>query len=122
MKMQSSNQEAVAQSHVMEPGKDMVMTQPKTFLRPCACLLQTHDTGIMGAGPVKQVTTFFKTGAMLVKRAGPGALFVGIVPRLIQQVRGEHGSMCCAGARCKAPPWIQNTTVENAIVELAWLR
>lgn len=48
--------------------------------------MQTHATGAMNQGMKEQVVFFFRTGANMVKRRGPGALFVGMVPRLLQQV------------------------------------
>jgi hypothetical protein len=50
------------------------------FLQP-----QTHETAA-GLSLGGQVSLFFRTGANMVKRRGPSALFVGMVPRLIQQV------------------------------------
>jgi hypothetical protein len=51
--------------------------------------MQTHGAQIArqaGAGPWGEAVAFASTGAKLVKANGAGALFVGIVPRLMQQV------------------------------------
>jgi solute carrier family 25 S-adenosylmethionine transporter 26 len=55
-----------------------------------------------------QARAFAATGAALVRRAGPGALFVGVVPRLVQQV--PSSTICwwsieaCKGALA---PWTE---------------
>jgi hypothetical protein len=51
----------------------------------CVLQPQTHETAA-GLSLGGQVSLFFRTGANMVKRRGPSALFVGMVPRLIQQV------------------------------------
>lgn len=48
--------------------------------------MQTHDTGIAGTSVAVQIAAFISTGHMLVQTRGPGALFVGAVPRLVQQI------------------------------------
>ncbi|GFH23269.1 uncharacterized protein HaLaN_20860 [Haematococcus lacustris] len=48
--------------------------------------MQTHDTAALGKQSKHQLALFFQTGAAMVRRRGPGALFVGVVPRLVQQV------------------------------------
>lgn len=49
--------------------------------------MQTHGAGAAVApGLGGQVAAFWQTGAKMVAVGGPGALFVGMVPRLVQQV------------------------------------
>jgi hypothetical protein len=55
-----------------------------------------------------QTRAFVATGAQLVRRAGPGALFVGVVPRLVQQV--PSSTICWWSIEaCKAAlaPWTE---------------
>lgn len=47
--------------------------------------MQTHGAGA-APGLGGQVAAFWQTGAKMVAVGGPGALFVGMVPRLVQQV------------------------------------
>ncbi|GIL80177.1 hypothetical protein Vretifemale_9357 [Volvox reticuliferus] len=48
--------------------------------------MQTHATEAITLGAMGQVVAFFKTGAWMVAKRGPGALWVGLLPRLAQQV------------------------------------
>jgi hypothetical protein len=52
--------------------------------------LQTHGAEIMaahaGRGVLGEAAAFASVGRSLVAKQGPGALFVGMVPRLVQQV------------------------------------
>jgi len=51
---------------------------------------QTHGTQLVasaGGGAWGEAVAFARVGKQMVLKAGPGALFVGIVPRLVQQVR-----------------------------------
>ncbi|GLC60541.1 hypothetical protein PLESTB_001624900 [Pleodorina starrii] len=48
--------------------------------------MQTHATEAISLNAAGQVVAFFKTGAWMVAKRGPGALWVGLVPRLAQQV------------------------------------
>jgi hypothetical protein len=52
----------------------------KTYIQTRGGELATSP-GVWG-----QTRAFMATGVQLVRRAGPGALFVGVVPRLVQQV------------------------------------
>lgn len=47
---------------------------------------QTHATDAIGLSAGGQVVEFFRTGSRMVAQHGPGALWVGVVPRLAQQV------------------------------------
>ena len=71
---------------------------PSTLLvcLPCA---QTHaDPAIVGAGPRAQVAAFFRTGRAMVAKRGLPALFVGMVPRLLQQVSFRVQVGCVLGS------------------------
>lgn len=48
--------------------------------------MQTHCAEMAALGVRGQVNAFIATGAKLVAAQGPGALFVGTAPRLLQQV------------------------------------
>lgn len=48
--------------------------------------LQTRDMGPRFQGTRGQLTLFLATGARMVRRGGLGALYIGTVPRLAQQV------------------------------------
>ncbi|WIA22871.1 hypothetical protein OEZ86_009816 [Tetradesmus obliquus] len=48
--------------------------------------MQTHCAEAAAAGAGGQLAAFFATGSRMVAAGGPGALFVGLVPRLVQQV------------------------------------
>jgi hypothetical protein len=50
--------------------------------------MQTHGAQLVtnAGGPWGQTTAFLTVGSKLVAAGGPGALFVGMVPRLVQQV------------------------------------
>ncbi|KAJ9506965.1 hypothetical protein QJQ45_016546, partial [Haematococcus lacustris] len=68
--------------HLSRPGESdasMPFDCVKTYM-------QTHDTAALGKQSKHQLALFFQTGAAMVRRRGPGALFVGVVPRLVQQV------------------------------------
>lgn len=63
-------------------------------LLPLVCLqiktyMQTHGTGMDAVGLKASAAAFLDTGKQLVARGGPGALFVGLAPRLAHQVPGE---------------------------------
>lgn len=48
--------------------------------------LQTHGNLVAGLSWSGQAAMFWRVGLTMVRLRGLGALFVGIVPRLIQQV------------------------------------
>ncbi|KAF8066349.1 SAMC1 [Scenedesmus sp. PABB004] len=49
--------------------------------------IQTHGAELAaGAGAQGQLAAFWATGGKLVARGGAGALFIGLAPRLVQQV------------------------------------
>lgn len=48
--------------------------------------LQTHGTDMAGKGLRGSAALFVRTGADMVRRGGVGALYYGVVPRLLQQV------------------------------------
>ncbi|KAG1679403.1 hypothetical protein FOA52_007694 [Chlamydomonas sp. UWO 241] len=48
--------------------------------------LQTHTAGQLALSPAAQVAQFFATGRQMVARGGVQALYLGVVPRLLQQV------------------------------------
>lgn len=48
--------------------------------------MQTHGSELHGHGVVGITREFFATGRRMVAKSGPGALYVGVVPRLLQQV------------------------------------
>jgi hypothetical protein len=48
--------------------------------------MQTHCAEAAATGAAGQVAAFVATGRRMVALGGPGALFVGLAPRLIQQV------------------------------------
>ena len=48
--------------------------------------LQTHGTDMAGKGLRGSAALFVRTGADMVRRGGVGALYYGVVPRLMQQV------------------------------------
>ncbi|KXZ43612.1 hypothetical protein GPECTOR_85g342 [Gonium pectorale] len=48
--------------------------------------MQTHATDAISLSASGQVAEFFKTGVRMVANRGPGALWVGVLPRLAQQV------------------------------------
>jgi hypothetical protein len=52
--------------------------------------MQTHGTGLAAEGLQESVAAFWSTGASMVAKRGPGALFVGLAPRLAHQVPGER--------------------------------
>lgn len=54
--------------------------------------MQTHGTGMAAEGLRESVGAFWATGSRLVAKGGPGALFVGLAPRLAHQV---PGAMVC---------------------------
>jgi hypothetical protein len=54
--------------------------------------MQTHGTGMAAAGLRESVAAFWSTGSSMVAKRGPGALFVGLAPRLAHQVPGERCS------------------------------
>ncbi|KAF6263660.1 mitochondrial carrier domain-containing protein [Scenedesmus sp. NREL 46B-D3] len=54
--------------------------------------MQTHGTGMAAEGLRESVAAFWSTGSRLVAKGGPGALFVGLAPRLAHQV---PGAMVC---------------------------
>eukprot|EP00879_Flechtneria_rotunda_P026180 GHRR01027898.1.p2 GENE.GHRR01027898.1~~GHRR01027898.1.p2 ORF type:complete len:127 (+),score=15.81 GHRR01027898.1:414-794(+) len=54
--------------------------------------MQTHGTALGGTGSVGSTGAFLLTGKALVRKNGPGALFVGLCPRLAHQV---PGAMVC---------------------------
>lgn len=51
--------------------------------------MQTHGAQLLtssGGSPWGQAAVFASTASQMVAAQGPGALFVGVVPRLVQQV------------------------------------
>ncbi|GAX73771.1 hypothetical protein CEUSTIGMA_g1222.t1 [Chlamydomonas eustigma] len=48
--------------------------------------VQTQGVGQLSASPAAQVALFLATGRTLVQQGGLAALFVGVIPRLLQQV------------------------------------
>ncbi len=48
--------------------------------------VQTRDMGARYTGVRGQLALFLGTGMRMVKRRGLGALYVGMIPRLVQQV------------------------------------
>lgn len=48
--------------------------------------MQIHSGATASTTLVQQTAGFFGTGFAMVRKRGPGALFVGVVPRLIQQI------------------------------------
>lgn len=48
--------------------------------------MQTHGTDLTGKGIISSASLFINTGQKLVRRGGFGALYLGVTPRLIQQV------------------------------------
>mmetsp|Transcript_26483 Transcript_26483/g.67332 ORF Transcript_26483/g.67332 Transcript_26483/m.67332 type:complete len:462 (-) Transcript_26483:520-1905(-) len=74
--------------------------------------MQTHDTGIAGASASKQVAAFFATGQRMVQTRGPGALFVGAFPRLVQQI---PSSTICWWAVQQAQKFFEPYVVPDAV-------
>ncbi len=63
------------------------------LLMRCCCrrdVIKTHmqvnAAGAIGGGVAAQAAAFWATGRVMVAAGGPGALFVGLLPRLAQQV------------------------------------
>lgn len=48
--------------------------------------MQTHGTDLTGQGIIKSAGLFLATGKQMVANKGWGSLYVGVVPRLLQQV------------------------------------